>query len=95
MERKVKLDDFNEELWDTRVGFGEPVLMATGLHEKARGELPEKMVRLREQKQSTEAKSCKDSSLLNEKTQNKENRVEIDDKSKTDIIIKDNNILIG
>ena len=33
--------------------------MATGLHEKARGELPEKMIQLREQKQSTEAKSCK------------------------------------
>ena len=55
----VKLDNFKEELWDTVVGFGEPVRMATGLDEEARGELLEKMVHLREQKQSNGAKSCK------------------------------------
>ena len=44
VERKVKLGDFKEELWDTAMGFGELVLMATGLEEKARGELLEKMV---------------------------------------------------
>ena len=30
------MDDFKEELWDTVVKFGEPVLMGTGLEEKAR-----------------------------------------------------------
>ena len=93
VERKVKLDDFKEELWETVVGFGERVLMATGLNEKTRGELLEKMVRLREQKESAEAKSCKDSSTPNEKTENKEIRIDIDDKSKTDNIIKHINIL--
>ena len=34
---KFKVDEFKEELWDTLVGFGEPVLMVTGLDEKARG----------------------------------------------------------
>ena len=81
MERKVKLDDFKEELWDTVVGLGEHVLMATGLDEKARGELLEKIVHLREQKQSTEAKSCINSSTQNEKIENKEIGIEIDDKS--------------
>ena len=41
---EVKLDDFKEELWNTVVGSGEPVLMATGLDKKARGELVDKMV---------------------------------------------------
>ena len=41
--------------------------MATGLDEKSRGELFDKMVRLRERKQIAEAKSCKDSSTPNEK----------------------------
>ena len=36
--------------------------MATGLDEKARGELLDKMFHLRKGKQSAEAKSCKDSS---------------------------------
>ena len=45
------------------------------------------MVRLREQRQSTEARSCKHSSTPNEKTENKEIRVEIDDKSIIDIIV--------
>ena len=56
VEHKVNLDDFNEELWDTVEGFGKTVLMATGIDEKTRGELLQKMVRLREQRQSTEAK---------------------------------------
>ena len=87
VERKVKLDNFKEEFRDTVVGFKEPVLMATGLDEKSRGELLEMVVCLREQKQSTEAKSCKDSS------DNKEIRIEIDDKCKTKIMIKDFNII--
>ena len=38
------LDDFKEELWDTVVKFGEPILVGTGLEEKAREELLSKMV---------------------------------------------------
>ena len=71
VERKVELGDIKEELWDTVMGFREPVLVATGLDEKARGDLLEKTVRLREQKQSAEDKSCKDRSTPNEKTDNK------------------------
>ena len=44
---EITLDDFKEELWDTVVKFGEPVLMGIGLEEKARGELLSKMVELR------------------------------------------------
>ena len=36
MKSETTLDDFKEELWNTVVKFGEPVLMATGLDEKAR-----------------------------------------------------------
>ena len=71
VERKFKLVDFKEEMWDTVVEFEEPVLMANGLDEKARGELLDKMVqprREKEEKQSSEAKSCKDSSTAKEKT---------------------------
>ena len=45
--------------------------MSTGLDEKTRGELLDKMVRLKEKKQSAEAKSCNDSLTPNEKTDNK------------------------
>ena len=83
------MDDFKEEFWDIVVEFGEPVLMATGLGEKARGELLDKMVRLRKEKQSAEAKSCKDSSTPKKRTDNKKVRVEIDEKSKINIIIID------
>ena len=93
MERKVELDDLKEQLWDTVIGFGEPVLMATGIDEKARGKLLENIVCLREQKQSTEDKPCKDSSTPNKKTENKETSIKIDDKSKSDVIIKDTTIL--
>ena len=87
VEQKVRLDDFKDELWDTVVGFGETVLMATGMDEKARGELLDKLVCLREKKQSAEAKSCKDSSTPIEKTDNEKIRVEIDDRSKTSTLI--------
>ena len=43
---EITLDNFKEELWSTVVKFGEPVLMGTGLDEKARGELLSKMVEL-------------------------------------------------
>ena len=61
------LDDFKEELWDTVVKFGEPVLMWTGLEEKARGELLSKMVELRKASRKTEEDKCKDSSTLKQK----------------------------
>ena len=58
------LDDFKEELWDTVVKFGEPVLMGTGLEEKARGELLSKMVELRKASRKTKEDKCKNSSTL-------------------------------
>ena len=39
VERKVNMDEFKEELWDTVVGFGEPLLMTTRLDEKVRGKI--------------------------------------------------------
>ena len=65
------LDDFKEELWDTVVKFGEPVLMGTDLEEKARGELLSKMVELRKASLKTKEDECKDSSTLKQKTVNK------------------------
>ena len=53
VENKAKADDFKEELWDMVVKFGEPVLIGTGLDEKVRKKLLEKMVGLRKQKQDT------------------------------------------
>ena len=52
--------DFKEELWNTVVKFGEPVLMATGLNERARKELLSKMVKLIETRQKTKDDECKD-----------------------------------
>ena len=64
---KTTLEAFQEELWDTVVKFGEPVLMGTGLDEKTREELLSKMIKLREEKRKTEGDACKDSSTLNKK----------------------------
>ena len=80
LENKAKVDNFKEELWDTVVKFGEPVLTGTGLDEKVRKELLEKMIGLRKQKQDTGA---------NPKKLIKKISVEVDDKNKTSIIIKD------
>ena len=79
------MEDFKEELWNTVVKFREPVLRGTGIDEKARKELPEKMISLREPKQKTKADACKDSSILNKKTDDKRVR---DDKKRTSNIIK-------
>ena len=73
--------------------FGEPVLMGNGLDEKAREELLEKMISLREPKQQNEANPCKDSSTLNKKTDDNGVRIGMDDKNKTKNIIKNINIL--
>ena len=87
------LDDFKEELWDTVVKFGEPVLMGTGLEEKARGELLSKMVELRKATRKTKEDECKDSSTLKQKTVNKIIESVRGDKVETSNIIKSTNIL--
>ena len=92
VEDKPKVDDFKEELWSMVMKFGEPVLIGTGLDEKARNGLPEKLIGLRKQKQDTGANSCKDSSTLNKKTDDERVSVEVDDKHKTSNMIKDTNI---
>ena len=71
MNGEITLDDFKEELWDTVVKFGEPVMMGTGLEEKARRELLSKMVELRKASRKTKEDECKDSSTLRQKTVNK------------------------
>ena len=52
---ETTLHNFKEEMWNTVVKFVEPVLMGTGLDEKARKELlnKNKMVKLRETRQKT------------------------------------------
>ena len=59
---ETTLNNFKEELWKTVVKFGEPVLMGTGLDEKARKELLIKMVKLKETRQKTKNDECKDGS---------------------------------
>ena len=68
---ETTLDNFKAELWNTVVNFGEPVLMGTGLDEKARKELLSKMVKLRETRQKTKDDACKDGSTLKKKTDDK------------------------
>ena len=64
VKSEITSDNFKEELWSTVVKFGEPVLMGTGLDEKARGELLSKMVELRKAPRKTKENECKDSSTL-------------------------------
>ena len=90
---EITLDDFKEELWDTVVKFGEPVLMGTCLEEKARGELLSKMVELRKTSRKTKEDECKDSSTLKQKTVNKIIEGVRGDKVETSNIIKSTNIL--
>ena len=68
--------------------YGELVQIGTGLDEKARKELLEKMISLREPKQKTEANPCKDSSALNEKTDDNGIKIGMDVKNKTNMIKK-------
>ena len=68
---ETTLDNFKEELWNTVVKFGEPLLMGTGLVEKARKELLSKLVKLRETRQRTKDDECKDGSTLKKKTDDK------------------------
>ena len=90
---EITLDDFKAELWDTVVKFGEPVLMGTGLEEKARGELLSKMVELRKASLKTKEDECKDSSTLKQKTVNKIIESVRGDKVETSNVIKSTNIL--
>ena len=53
------------------VKFGEPVLMGTGLEEKAGRELLSKRVELRKALLKTKEDECKDSSTLKQKIVNK------------------------
>ena len=72
--------------------FGEPALIGTGLDEKGRLGLLEKIIGLRKQKQDTGANPCEDSSTLNKKTDDKRINVEVDDENKTSNMVKNTNI---
>ena len=93
MKSEITLDNFKEELWNTVVKFGKPVLMATGLDEKAKGELLSKMVELRKAPLKTKEDECKDSSTLKQKIVNKIVEDVRGDKVETSNIIKSTNIL--
>ena len=93
VKSETTLEEIKEELWDTVVKFGEPVLLGSGLDEKAREELLSKMIKLREDERKTKDDACIDSSTLNKKTDDKIIKIERDDKSKTSNMIKDTNIL--
>ena len=98
-EPKPAEEDFNaqellkEEMWNTVVKFVEPVLMGTGLDEKARKELLNKMVKLRETRQKTRDDECKDSSNMKQKFDDKNIKVKGEDKIKTSNMINSTNIL--
>ena len=89
---ETTLDNFKEELWNTVVKFEEPVLMGTGLYEKARKELLSKMAKLKETRQKTKDDECKDGSTLKKKTDDKMIKVKGEDKIKTSNMIISNNI---
>ena len=93
MNSETTLDDFKEELWVTVVKFGEPLLMGTGLDEKARKELLSKLVELRKAQPTTRDDECKGSSTLKQKTVDKTVEGVKGDKVGTSNIIKSTNIL--
>ena len=68
---ETTLDKFKDELWETVVKFGEPLLIGTGLNEKARKELLSKLVELRRAQPTTRDDECKGSSTLKQKTVDK------------------------
>ena len=90
---ETTLEDFKEELWDAVMKFGEPILMGTGLDEKARKELLSKLVELRKAQPTTRDDECKGSSTLRQKTVDKINEGVKGDKVGTSNIIKSTNIL--
>ena len=90
---ETTLDNFKEELWNTEVKFGEPVLMGTRLDEKTIKELLSKMVKLRETRQKTRDDESKDGSTLKQKTDDKMIKVKGEDKFKNSNMIKSTNML--
>ena len=68
---ETTLDKFKDELWDTVVKFGEPLLMGAGMDEKARKELLSMLVELRRAQPTTRDDECKGSSTLKQKTVDK------------------------
>ena len=95
MKSETTLDEFKEELWNTVVKFGEPVLLATELDEKARKELLSKMVKLRETRRKTKDDECIDGSTLKKKTDDKIIKIEGEDKIKTSNMIKSTYIFMA
>ena len=90
---ETTLDKFKDELWDTVVKFGEPLLMGTGLDEKARKELLNKLIELRKSRSKTRDEKCEDSSTLKQKTVDKIVDDIKGDKVGTSNMIKSINIL--
>ena len=90
---ETTLDKFKEELWDTVVRFGEPLLIGTGLDEKARKELLSKLVELRNSRSKTREEKCEDSSTRRQKTVDKMVDDIKRDKVGTSNMIKSTNIL--
>ena len=90
---ETTLDKFKEELWDTVVKFGEPLLIGTGLDEKARKELLNKLIELRNSRSKTREEKCEDSSTLKQKTVDKIVDDTKGDKVGTSNMIKSTNIL--
>ena len=90
---ETTLDKFKDELWDTVVKFGEPLLMGTGLDEKARKELLNKLIELRKSRSKTRDEKCEDSSTLKQKTVDKIVDDIKGDKVGTSNMIKSTNIL--
>ena len=60
---ETTLDKFKEELWNTVVKFGEPLLIGTGLDEKARKELLNKLIELRNSRSKTIDKNVRTARL--------------------------------
>ena len=89
---ETTLDKFKEELWDTVVKFGEPLLIGTGLDEKAR-KLLNKLIELRNSGSKTREEKCEDSSTLKQKTVDKIVDDTKGDKVGTSNMIKSTNIL--
>ena len=90
---ETTLDKFKDELWDTVVKFGEPLLMGTGLDEKSRKELLNKLIELRKSRSKTRDEKCEDSSTLKQKTVDKIVDDIKGDKVGTSNMIKSTNIL--
>ena len=90
---ETTLDKFKDELWDTVVKFGEPLLMGTDLDEKARKELLNKLIELRKSRSKTRDENCEDSSILKQKTVDKIVDDIKGDKVGTSNMIKSTNIL--